>query len=211
MGSLPIAKADAQRRRIHVPGIPAMIGDEGLCRGVDAMRHRLRLTGTYLPNMNVSKFEWKTRDKVGWLQRRRADENEDLNANRAQCIILTVIVNITNRDFEFMPSGPMNTEAGADMPHVEELTCTGGRPEYIGLGEDFTAAVENLRQLIDVGRTRGLAATGVLIRGPGNALRVKFRHVLFEVRLRAHAHVCLVSQEKGRGIRNKPDGRKDLG
>lgn len=150
------------------------------------------------------------RDSVIWIRRGRADvlvdkqaaEDAD-QARKSQSLaessdttptplidpaILTAVVTITPEDYWLTSCGMWKGPSTAAQ-HLWDVkpTCTGGKPEHPVFSADFPTVVENTKWFMEQIKTEGFHASQGLLVHSNNGSRpglpkLKFRHVLFEVR-----------------------------
>ena len=158
-------------------------------RLVDAPQ-RLLNTGMYLAHPNIrNKVKW-VRDGKGHklVTKRTKPTNDDDTENLSppEMAILSLITTISTDDF-WMSSdagwkGPTNfTRTLADA----KASCTGKKPSFETIGDNFNTAIANLQWLQDQIATDGFTVKkGALVGQPGvppDTYKVKVRHTLFEV------------------------------
>ena len=98
--------------------------------------------------------------------------------------VLSAVVFIPEEDYWLTSDagwkGPTATAASfADV----KLSCTGEQPEHEVFASDFAVVLRNVKDLLEQGCTKGFPETkGIVVKSNTSALKLEFRHILFEVR-----------------------------
>ena len=96
--------------------------------------------------------------------------------------ILSAVVRISQDDFYLTSDGSYRGPSRfiKSLAQVKP-SCSGGVPEAEPFNSDFATTMDNLRWLIGKATTPGFTEKRGVTTGPNNALRIKVRHLLFEV------------------------------
>jgi hypothetical protein len=96
--------------------------------------------------------------------------------------VLSIVVQIGQDDFYLTSDGGYHGPSKfiKSLAHVKP-SCSGGVPEAEPFSGDYTTSMDNLRWLLGEATTPGFKEKRGVMIGPGNAARIKVRHLLFKV------------------------------